>query len=150
MMMQSMRNAFTVDLEEWFQGLTSTNPRVDLWPALESRVEQATDLLLRILDEHRVKATFFVLGHVADHHPALVERILVPEGVAVLDDVFNERFPGVAAATARYLLDEYAIDYGILHTCTLDSMGHRFGHDCVEMDNACLKMDSMLAAWLPR
>ncbi|MEZ4502003.1 MAG: class I SAM-dependent methyltransferase [Dehalococcoidia bacterium] len=35
----------------------------------------------------------------------LVERILVPEGVAVLDDVFNERFPGVAAATARYLLD---------------------------------------------
>ena len=75
MMMQSMRNAFTVDLEDWFQGLTSTNPRVDLWPTLESRVEHATDLLLRILDEHRVKATFFVLGHVADHHPALVERI---------------------------------------------------------------------------
>ena len=37
MMMQSMRNAFTVDLEDWFQGLTSTNPRVDLWPTLESR-----------------------------------------------------------------------------------------------------------------
>lgn len=74
-MQQLVYNAFTVDLEEWFQGLTSTNPRVDLWPTLESRVEYATNLLLRILDEHRVKATFFVLGHVAANHPALIERI---------------------------------------------------------------------------
>lgn len=68
-------NVFTVDLEEWFQGLTSTNRQVGLWDSLESRVGYATDLLLGILAEHGVRATFFTLGHVADRHPALIERI---------------------------------------------------------------------------
>ncbi len=68
-------HAFTVDLEEWFQGLTSTNRQPSRWPEFESRVEGATDRVLAILAEHDVRATFFVLGHVADHHPALIERI---------------------------------------------------------------------------
>ena len=62
-------NAFTVDLEDWFQGLTSTNPQVERWPEFESRVEQATDNLLALLRNQHVKATFFVLGYVADRHP---------------------------------------------------------------------------------
>jgi predicted AlkP superfamily pyrophosphatase or phosphodiesterase len=53
-------------------------------------------------------------------------------------------------ATLTMLTARFGIDYGILHSCTLDSMGHRFGHDCSEMDNACFKMDAMLAAFLPR
>ncbi|MER9032120.1 alkaline phosphatase family protein [Mesorhizobium sp. M0674] len=52
-------------------------------------------------------------------------------------------------ATLTMLTRRHAIDYGILHTCTLDSMGHRFGHDCHEMDHACYAMDGMLAAFLP-
>ena len=68
-------NAFSVDLEDWFQGLTSTNSQTDLWPELESRVVPATKLLLAILREHKVLATFFTLGHIADHHPALVEEV---------------------------------------------------------------------------
>ncbi|HBY98630.1 MAG: DUF3473 domain-containing protein [Ardenticatenaceae bacterium] len=68
-------NAFTVDLEEWFQGLTSTNPLVERWPTFESRVVAATDLLLEILSSHRVRATFFVLGYVADRYPTLIADI---------------------------------------------------------------------------
>lgn len=68
-------NAFTVDLEEWFQGLTSTNARPEQWPALESRVVKATEDLLHLLDEYGVRATFFILGYVADTHPRLVEHI---------------------------------------------------------------------------
>ncbi|TPK99685.1 alkaline phosphatase family protein [Mesorhizobium sp. B2-4-12] len=52
-------------------------------------------------------------------------------------------------ATLTMLTKRHGIDYGILHTCTLDSMGHRFGHDCHEMDHACYAMDGMLAAFLP-
>jgi predicted AlkP superfamily pyrophosphatase or phosphodiesterase len=52
-------------------------------------------------------------------------------------------------ATLTMLTKRFGIDYGILHTCTLDSMGHRFGHDCIEMDHACYAMDAMLAAFLP-
>ncbi|GLS33959.1 Type I phosphodiesterase / nucleotide pyrophosphatase [Mesorhizobium albiziae] len=53
-------------------------------------------------------------------------------------------------ATLTMLAKRHEIDYGILHTCTLDSMGHRYGHDCIEMDHACYAMDGMLAAFLPQ
>jgi polysaccharide deacetylase family protein (PEP-CTERM system associated) len=69
------RSAFTVDLEEWFQGLTSTNRQPARWETLESRVVYATHLLLDILRQHGVRATFFTLGHVADRQPALIEEI---------------------------------------------------------------------------
>ncbi|WP_214474718.1 alkaline phosphatase family protein [Mesorhizobium sp. dw_380] len=52
-------------------------------------------------------------------------------------------------ATLTMLTRRHGIDYGILHTCTLDSMGHRFGHDCAEMDHAVYAVDGMLAAFLP-
>lgn len=53
-------------------------------------------------------------------------------------------------ATLSMLCQRYSLDYGILHTCTLDSMGHRFFHDCQEMDHACFVMDEMLAPWIPK
>jgi len=72
---KTVPNAFTVDLEDWFQGLTSTNPQVEQWPAFESRVVPAARALLDLLRTCRVQATFFVLGYVADHYPALIEPI---------------------------------------------------------------------------
>jgi polysaccharide deacetylase family protein (PEP-CTERM system associated) len=68
-------NAFSVDLEDWFQGLTSTNPLVEKWPSFDSRVVPVTRRLLEILRDHKVQATFFVLGYIADQEPALIERI---------------------------------------------------------------------------
>ena len=51
-------------------------------------------------------------------------------------------------ATLTMLCQRFGLDYGILHTCTLDSMGHRFYHDGPEMDHACFMMDYMLAPWI--
>jgi len=53
-------------------------------------------------------------------------------------------------ATLTMLCGRFGLDYGILHTCTLDSMGHRYFHDCQEMDHACAVMDEMLAPFIPR
>ena len=53
-------------------------------------------------------------------------------------------------ATLTMLCARNGIDYGIYHSCTLDSMGHRFGHDCTAMDTAVAKLDAMLAHFLPR
>jgi predicted AlkP superfamily pyrophosphatase or phosphodiesterase len=52
--------------------------------------------------------------------------------------------------TLTRLCEVKGIDYGILHTCTLDSMGHRFFHDCEEMDHACYAMDATLAPFIHR
>lgn len=53
-------------------------------------------------------------------------------------------------ATLTMLCQRFGLDYGILHSCTLDSMGHRYFHDCQEMDHACAVMDEMLAPFIPR
>ncbi len=52
--------------------------------------------------------------------------------------------------TLTRLCEVKGIDYGILHTCTLDSMGHRFYHDCEAMDHACFAMDATLAPFVDR
>lgn len=90
---RSVSNAFTVDLEEWFQGLTSTNPLVERWPDFESRVAPATGRLLDILRAHNVRATFFVLGYVADRHPRLIEQIY-SEGHEIGVHGYYHRFVG--------------------------------------------------------
>ena len=68
-------NAFTVDLEDWFQGLTSTNRYPEKWASYEARLEGNTERLLRLLERYDVRATFFVLGYVADQYPALIRSI---------------------------------------------------------------------------
>ena len=67
-----MLNAFTVDLEDWYQGLEIESSS---WDNYESRVEEATSGLLALLDHYQVKATFFVLGYVAEKYPQLVKQI---------------------------------------------------------------------------
>jgi polysaccharide deacetylase family protein (PEP-CTERM system associated) len=70
-------NALTVDVEEWFH-ICGPVPdlAIDRWPALTSRVLLTTRLLLEDLDRAATRATFFVLGWVAERHPELVAEIL--------------------------------------------------------------------------
>ncbi len=53
-------------------------------------------------------------------------------------------------ATLTMLCARFGLDYGILHTCTLDSMGHRFGHECTEMEHACFVMEEMLSPFIQK
>jgi polysaccharide deacetylase family protein (PEP-CTERM system associated) len=69
---KALRNILSVDLEDWYHGLEL--PETD-WPIHNGRIEQTTRRLLKIFAEEKVKATFFVLGCVAERHPELVEEI---------------------------------------------------------------------------
>jgi polysaccharide deacetylase family protein (PEP-CTERM system associated) len=69
-------NAMTVDVEDYFQ--VSAFERVvsrTQWEKLPSRVVANTERLLHLLAEREVRATFFVLGWVAERHPSLVSLI---------------------------------------------------------------------------
>jgi polysaccharide deacetylase family protein (PEP-CTERM system associated) len=70
----AMRNILTVDVEEWYHGNDFDLP-AERAGRLESRVELQTDTLLDLLDQTGARATFFVLGCVAEAHPDLVRRI---------------------------------------------------------------------------
>jgi len=67
---------FTVDVEEYFQvkaleSVVSPNE----WLSQPSRVARSIDELLACLDRHGVRGTFFVLGWLAEHRPAVVRAI---------------------------------------------------------------------------
>ncbi len=70
-----MKHALTVDLEDWYHGLTSTNARPETWPSLSSRTEQTVELLLDLFAANQLHATFFVLGDLAQKCPGVIRRI---------------------------------------------------------------------------
>jgi len=66
-----------IDVEDWYhaENVQPACPRAT-WEQCESRVEASVGRLLEILDETDTKATFFVLGCLAEKYPGtLVERI---------------------------------------------------------------------------
>jgi polysaccharide deacetylase family protein (PEP-CTERM system associated) len=69
----SLPNALTVDVEDWYHSILEIDPAD--WDKYEDRVVPATESLLSCLAEYGARATFFVLGHVAEMHPELVPKI---------------------------------------------------------------------------
>jgi len=71
-----IQNALTVDVEDYFHvtAFADAINRSD-WDACQLRVENNTQRLFDLFDAHGVKATFFVLGWVAERLPGLVKEI---------------------------------------------------------------------------
>lgn len=67
-----LANALTIDFEDWYQGLEIPLAQ---WDSFEDRIPVSGRRILSILAEARVRATFFVLGAVAERHPELVREI---------------------------------------------------------------------------
>jgi polysaccharide deacetylase family protein (PEP-CTERM system associated) len=68
---------FTVDVEEYFQvsAFEQLVPKFR-WSSLESRVSGSVERLLDLLARHDARATFFVVGWVAQRHPELIRTIV--------------------------------------------------------------------------
>jgi polysaccharide deacetylase family protein (PEP-CTERM system associated) len=73
---QSAPAAMSIDVEDWFQvqNLQAGVPRSS-WDLQDRRVERNTDRMLELMAGVGVKCTCFILGWVAERHPALVKRI---------------------------------------------------------------------------
>jgi len=67
-----VKNALTVDFEDWYQGLEIPPGE---WDRFEDRIPESGRRTLSLLAEARVHGTFFVLGAVAERHPELVREI---------------------------------------------------------------------------
>jgi len=65
-------NAFTVDFEDWYQGLEIPASQ---WDGFEDRIPRSGRKILSVLAQAGVRGTFFVLGAVAERHPELVREI---------------------------------------------------------------------------
>jgi len=69
-------NALSIDVEEYYHGLEfeAAVPAHERC-LLPSRVEKSVEVVLDVLAHHGTRATFFIVGNVAEAHPAMVERI---------------------------------------------------------------------------
>jgi polysaccharide deacetylase family protein (PEP-CTERM system associated) len=73
-------HCLSFDVEEHFQvSAFWSEARRQQWDKYESRVENNTRKLVELLAQHDTKATFFVLGWVAERYPGLV-KLLVGQG----------------------------------------------------------------------
>jgi polysaccharide deacetylase family protein (PEP-CTERM system associated) len=98
----SRTHVLTVALEDYFHvtPLQTVIPR-DRWYRFEMRLEQSTRRTLDLLDECGARATFFVLGWVADAAPELVREV-VARGHEVASKGYQHRdFRGLAREAFR-------------------------------------------------
>ncbi len=63
-------NALSIDLEEWYHSELMEGRRSSF-----SQVGEATSPILDLLDRYQTKASFFVVGEVAEQNPGLIESI---------------------------------------------------------------------------
>ena len=78
------QNAFTVDVEDWYQSC------LDYDAPITERVVRNMDRVLSVLDEAKIKGSFFVQGRVAETFPNLVQS-LVAEGHEVQSHGYSHR-----------------------------------------------------------
>src|SRR4029453_3709505 len=71
------RNAMTVDVEEYFQvAAFERQVHRDDWEQFPARVAGNTSRVLDLFAEHHVRATFFVLGWIAERYPGVIQRMV--------------------------------------------------------------------------
>ena len=105
-----MTHAFSVDVEDWYHGPVGT-----VAGPPEKRVERNTLWLLDILAAHQVKATFFLLGDVAQTFPSLVRRI-VAGGHEVGSHGYGHR--AVMSITRREFREDVARSLRVIEDAT--------------------------------
>ena len=113
-------NMLTIDVEDWYHSL---DPDPDRWGRYEDRVEFATRQVLDILTATATTATFFVLGHVAEHHHELVREIH-NRGHEVASHGSHHRF--IYRQTEREFKDDVLRSVDVLSSITGESVrGYR-------------------------
>src|SRR5512143_2403062 len=111
----AMLNALSIDVEDYFHVAAFAGViRRSEWGSFPLRVERNTIALLDLFDMHRVKATFFVLGWVAERLPGLAREIQARGhevachgyGHEAIYDIGAERFRDDIRAAKRLLEDQ--------------------------------------------
>ena len=87
----AIRNAMTVDVEEYFQvsAFDEHISRVD-WERIPGRLEGSMERIFALFESRGVRATFFTLGCVAERYPQLI-RAMVDGGHEVASHGWEHR-----------------------------------------------------------
>ena len=99
---EPITNAMTVDVEDYFQVAAFEKCiRREDWAHWPIRVEGNTRRVLELFERHDVRATFFVLGWVAERFPALVRDISAAGHEIASHGFGHERLTNLSRAEFR-------------------------------------------------
>tara|TARA_Y100001954_G_C15783119_1_gene591015 strand:- start:1057 stop:1905 length:849 start_codon:yes stop_codon:yes gene_type:complete len=69
-------NILTFDIEEWFHILDNDSTKTEInWENYEERIYKNMDKIFSLLEKHKLKATFFVVGWIANKYPDIIKKI---------------------------------------------------------------------------
>ena len=69
-------NILTFDIEEWFHILDNDSTKSEReWNNFPTRIHMNMETIFRVLEETETKASFFVLGWIAEKYPNVVREI---------------------------------------------------------------------------
>jgi polysaccharide deacetylase family protein (PEP-CTERM system associated) len=70
-------NILTFDIEDWFHILDNDSTKTAVeWSRYESRIHANMERIFSLLDETKVKATFFCLGWMVEKYPDIIKAIV--------------------------------------------------------------------------
>jgi peptidoglycan/xylan/chitin deacetylase (PgdA/CDA1 family) len=88
MVRKKNRIFLSIDMDEWYQCRWATGSKTSLWPNTKcffrdyynsdrpiGEIIKHTEVILSLLSDHRIRATFFFTGEIASYYPELVERV---------------------------------------------------------------------------
>lgn len=155
----------TVDVEEWYHLLdVECLNGVDI---PNRRMESNLDRLLKVLEAHGTRATFFVLGSVAEEYPDMVRKLAeryevgshgyrhrllgdmglkefekdVMHSMEVLERICGKRPVRYRAPGFSFPDEDYLrvlFDCGVETDCSLASINHPYGKKMLKCDGPCL------------
>jgi len=109
-------NVLTIDVEEWFQvGSFLNHIDKQSWNDIDSRADYGTEFVLDLLDGTDIKATFFVVGWVAERHPHLVKQILQQGHTVGLHSYMHQP---VTSQTPKEFQEDTKKGVSVLSDCT--------------------------------
>lgn len=69
-------NILTFDIEDWFHILDNKKTKsIKEWNNFDSRIHHGMNIIYKILDQTNLKATFFVVGWIAEKYPEIIREI---------------------------------------------------------------------------
>ncbi len=120
-----VRNALTIDVEDWYH-VCGYEHKQSI-PRSAWRVSTATERILMLLDEYGVKATFFVLGSVAEAEPGLIKLI----------------------ASSGHEVASHGWSHGLIDQLTPDQFRDELAHteDVIQAHSGCLPIGFRAPQW---
>jgi polysaccharide deacetylase family protein (PEP-CTERM system associated) len=109
-----MLNAISIDLEDWF---CTYNIRINIidWDKCELRIIKNTHILLDLFEKNHIKATFFVLGWIAERVPELIKEIET-KGHEIASHGYSHKF--ITQMTKTEFEDDIKKSLNVLSKCT--------------------------------